>query len=92
MRKAFLIVALVSVPFIMKAQDKIRVNEVGLSFSGLNSFGLTYRVGNEKSLWRFNAFDIGAGKHAEKEDSVELYINDMGLTYKLDENTENQSK
>lgn len=83
MKKVVLIVALVSVPFMMKAQDKVRVNEVGLSFSGLNNFGLTYRVGNEKSLWRFNVLDIGAGKHTEKEDSLEMYSNEVGMAIQI---------
>ncbi len=44
-----------------KAQDteetvKTKVREVGLTASSLtNGFGLTYRVGNEKMVWRFNA-------------------------------------
>ena len=43
-----------------KETDKIRLKEVGLTFYNLDGFGITYRISNEKAVWRFNtAFSNG---------------------------------
>ena len=34
--------------------NKKKRHEVGITLSDLNSFGLTYRLGKDKALWRFN--------------------------------------
>lgn len=52
------------------AQEKTNVKEVGLAFSGLNSFGLTYRLGKENALWRFNALAIGGNQETQDLDSM----------------------
>ncbi len=36
------------------AQDKVKVREIGLTTSNFDNFGLTFRKGNEKSVFRFN--------------------------------------
>lgn len=52
--------AFVLVATLGSAQERIR--EGGLTFSGLNNFGLTYRVGKPEALWRFNAMSIDAAR------------------------------
>ncbi|HLT75286.1 MAG TPA: hypothetical protein VKZ68_09370, partial [Ohtaekwangia sp.] len=52
--------AFVLVATLGSAQERIR--EGGFTFSGLNNFGLTYRVGKPEALWRFNAMSIDAAR------------------------------
>lgn len=59
------------------AQDK--VNELGLVFSNLNDFGVTYRVGSEKSLWRFDAISIYANKNTKAFINYEELDNAYGI-------------
>ena len=52
--------------------DKLRVKEVGLTFYNLDGFGITYRIGNEKAVWRFNtAFSNGD----QSSDQNQTYTN-----------------
>jgi hypothetical protein len=37
------------------AQEPVKQREIGLAFRNLHEFGLTFKTGNDKSLWRFNA-------------------------------------
>lgn len=36
------------------AQEKKKRQEVGINFTSLNNFGITYKTGTAKNLWRFN--------------------------------------
>jgi hypothetical protein len=66
-RKAFLILVSLFVPVFMMAQEvkkteevttkttKVKQKEIGLAFSGFESFGVTYKFGNSKGLWRLNS-------------------------------------
>lgn len=38
----------------VQAQEKTKVSELGFTASNLDQFGITYRVGHEKAVWRFN--------------------------------------
>lgn len=38
----------------VQAQEKTKVRELGFTASNLDQFGITYRVGHEKAVWRFN--------------------------------------
>jgi hypothetical protein len=66
MKNRLLIIVLVSCSVFSFAQEsKPKTKEVGLAFSGFNSFGFTYRVGNDKALWRFNTLAISGGNNLE---------------------------
>lgn len=49
------------------AQEATRIKEVGLLFRNLDEFGIIYKVGDEKALWRFNAVSLG-GNESKAED------------------------
>lgn len=51
------------------AQEKPLRRELGLTFTGINSFGLTYRQGGDESLWRFRAFSALGNTNNETADS-----------------------
>lgn len=53
MRKTIIILSLIMFTFHSFAQEKTRVREAGISFKNLDEFGLLYRIGNNKSVWRF---------------------------------------
>lgn len=52
---------LLAAAFGMNAQEKENQKEVGIQFSNLNSFGLTYKSGTSKNLWRYNVLTAGVG-------------------------------
>ena len=54
------------------SQDKVKAKEVGITFRNVNVFGLTYRVGNEKALWRFTVLNLG-GSNSENFNSNTRY-------------------
>lgn len=39
------------------AQDSEKVKELGLIFTDFDQYGITYRFGNEQSVWRLNALN-----------------------------------
>ncbi len=58
------------------AQD--RIHEGGLSFLGLNNFGLTYRTGKPEALWRFNAMSVSADRRDHQTMDYEQIENTFG--------------
>lgn len=57
MKKSIAVLACVALSTLAFAQEKEtpKQQEVGITFSDLDNFGLTYRIGNQRSMWRFNA-------------------------------------
>jgi len=76
MNKPLLILFLCIPGFIM-AQETPKQKEIGLVFSDLNNFGVTYRIGTNKSLWRFNTL-FASGHEQEIENEGEHYIETSG--------------
>ncbi len=70
MRKSVLMVFFLFVSYGLSAQEIIKQKEVGLVFSRLDNFGLTYRTGTDKSLWRFNTLFISGGNSEDTADSL----------------------
>lgn len=54
----------------LMAQEAVKQKEIGLIFSSLDNFGLTYRTGTDKSLWRFNTLFISGGNTTNTADSL----------------------
>ena len=61
------------------AQEKTKQKEIGLVFSNLDNFGLTYKTGTNKSLWRYNLLLISGGKTEEIADSLTQKHSNMGF-------------
>lgn len=58
---------------------KVKTSEIGLALSSLNSFGLTFRFGNVKGLWRFNSLLLTGNLTAQNlSDSVHVKTSQMG--------------
>jgi len=56
MKKNVLILLTIIMSYTLMAQQKQK--EVGLVFNNLNNFGLSYKTGTNKALWRFNTMFI----------------------------------
>ena len=65
------------------AQEPVKQKEIGLIFSNLDNFGITYKTGTEKSLWRFNALFISGYNMDNVADSSANKQNSMGFGIKL---------
>lgn len=51
------VLCLTLISFFANAQET-RVNELGLSMTSFDNFGLSYKVGKNNKYWRFGAFDL----------------------------------
>jgi hypothetical protein len=72
----------------VSAQEKTTpaVHQVGINFSSLNSFGLDYKTGSEKTLLRLSLLSLNIGKNAEwgrPEDSLDYKTQNFGAGFRL---------
>ena len=59
----------------LKSQEVKKYRELGVSTSTFNNFGITYRTGNENSIWRFNALVASSSRINESSDDYEFESN-----------------
>lgn len=79
MKKTFLILLCLSLSHLLSAQDAVKQKEIGFGFYDLNSFGLTFKIGNEKSLWRFNTMFITGSNEEEDEATRKKNMNSIDI-------------
>jgi hypothetical protein len=79
MKKIALLVLTISLSFYSTAQDNPKQKEVGLVFSNFDNFGITYRFGNNKSLWRINALLINGNNSTRTTDSLSITNEGAGI-------------
>jgi type II secretory pathway pseudopilin PulG len=70
MKKSLLILTALTLPLFIMAQGKSKQEEIGLVFGSLNNFGLTYKVGTEKGLWRFTTLYLSGNNQKTVADSL----------------------
>lgn len=79
MKKAIVFFVSLTFSFLANAQEeRERVKELGILFTDFESFGLTYRFGSEKAVWRLNALFLNGSSQEETSDSLENNISSMG--------------
>ena len=61
------------------AQETSKTREIGLTTSDLNSFGVTYRKGNESSVWRFNALSSSLSFNNDERDDLDSDLSTFGF-------------
>jgi hypothetical protein len=83
MRKSLLILLCLSMSYSLMAQETVKQKEIGLVFSNLDNFGLTYKTGTDKSLWRFNTIFISGNNMDENSDSLVNKQSNMGFGVKI---------
>ncbi|MPQ46107.1 hypothetical protein GCQ56_03710 [Marinifilum sp. N1E240] len=62
MRKILVFIVIVCIANVSFGQEKNRVKEIGLAFNNLDEFGFVYKIGHEKSMWRFNVIALNNSK------------------------------
>lgn len=83
--KRILLLAMVVIPVLQgRAQPSpkerpAKATEIGLVFSGLHSFGITFRVGNERALWRLNNVRVNGANSQQKSDSITITRPELGF-------------
>ncbi|MFZ1806482.1 MAG: hypothetical protein WAU36_04645 [Cyclobacteriaceae bacterium] len=65
------------------AQENSKQKELGLLFSNLDSFGLTYRVGTPNAVWRFNSLVISGVDNTFEQDSLTNSSNSFGVNFSV---------
>lgn len=83
MKKAFIILAILASAKFVAAQENPKQKEVGLAFSSLDNFGLTFKVGSDKSLWRFNTLAINGGSYEKTSDSLNSDSKSFGVNLRF---------
>ncbi len=83
MRKSLFILFCFSMSYTLMAQETVKQKEIGLVFSNLDNFGLTYKTGTEKSLWRFNTLFISGNNLDNIADSQENKQSNMGFGVRI---------
>lgn len=72
MKKTVLSILVLFFAVAMYGQENQRQKEFGLIFSNFNSFGISYKVGTNTSLWRFNTIVMESQKRINKQDSNQV--------------------
>ena len=70
MKKQVFILFLLALPCVLFAQEVLKQREIGLVTRDFDSFGLSYKVGTAKSLWRFNTLVAAGNKYEESSGDV----------------------
>lgn len=70
MKRSILIFVALAMSFGVVAQEVGRTKEVGITFVGMDNFGITYRTGSDNALWRFNSL-FARGRDLQSESSAE---------------------
>ena len=83
MKKSLMFLLCFSFPYFLLAQESNKQKEIGLVFSSFDSFGLTYKTGTAKSLWRFNTLFINGSKTDKSSDLLDETQNAMGFGIKF---------
>lgn len=70
MKKATFFLSILFLSTSIMAQEKVKQKEIGITFNNLNNFGLAFKTGSNKSLWRFNTLFIIGRNQDEISDSL----------------------
>ncbi len=81
MKKLLIITLSLTLPLFLNAQEKQK--EVGLLFSNFDNFGLTYKTGTNKSMWRFNTLILNGSNRIEITDSLETESKGFGFSIQV---------
>jgi hypothetical protein len=73
-------------PIFAQQEKSLRIHQVGINFSSLNSFGLHYKTGNEKTLLRLSLLSLNLTKSSSwgrPQDSIDNKSNQSGAGFRL---------
>ena len=81
MKKLVLSLFAFTIAITIMAQEKPKIKEIGIVFSNLDNFGLSFKIGKEKALWRINTMLIDGGNVEETMDSVVSKASSIGFMF-----------
>jgi len=70
MKKMISILVVMALVSSLFAQEKTKQREVGLAFTNFDNFGITYKIGNEKALWRYNLLFLSGNQQKENLENI----------------------
>lgn len=83
MKKSLVILIALSFSMTAMAQESNCQKELGIVFSSLNSFGMTFKSGTEKSLWRFQTVLISGSSVENNNSGVVRKDTDLGFGFQI---------
>ncbi|MCT4637534.1 MAG: hypothetical protein N4A72_07485 [Bacteroidales bacterium] len=84
MRKVCILIYCMFITYTAMAQQSTKQREIGLVFSNLDNFGLTYKTGTEKSVWRYSVLLISGNETKTiDKDNTETKNNKFGFGFKV---------
>ncbi|MCK9421207.1 MAG: hypothetical protein M0Q38_01265 [Bacteroidales bacterium] len=69
-----------------QTEKPLRNHEIGLNFSGLNSFGINYKTGKSNTMFRLSLLSLNLGLNkswGRKEDSLDNKLTNCGVGIRL---------
>lgn len=79
MKKLVLSFITLAITMTIVAQEKPKTKEIGIVFSNLDNFGLSFKIGKEKALWRINTMLIDGWNMEETMDSAVSKTSSIGI-------------
>jgi hypothetical protein len=70
MKKIFLLTALITLGLSLFAQEIVNQTQVGLVFNNFDNFGLSFKKGFNKFMWRYNLMSIDGNKTYDITDTT----------------------
>jgi hypothetical protein len=83
MKRSLLLLILIPLAYFSYSQDTAKIMEIGFTTKNLNDFGLTYRFGREKTVWRFNAISTGFDNGTNIENSQNHTWSTLGFGFQF---------
>ena len=84
-KQSILIILFVIAPLYAIAQNSqsSHIQEVGINFNNLNSFGIRYKCGNDTTLLRFTLLSLNGSDNRVKPDSVGFNESSTGFGFNI---------
>jgi hypothetical protein len=83
MKKTATLFLWITLPLCLLAQDTTKQKEIGITFYGLNDFGLSYKVGSENALWRFQTLYLTGSFGKDERSNLEEKMQHAELGFRI---------
>lgn len=83
MKKSLLMLFCLSMSMFLMAQQPEKQKEIGLVFSNFDNFGITYKTGTAKSLWRFSYLNMSGNNMNQTQDSLNSKQSNFGFGFRV---------
>lgn len=75
---------LISLSLVSFGQEKGKAKEIGLAFNNFDKFGFVYKIGHQKSMWRFNVIALRNSKsEVEEPEELDSESKNIGFNFSL---------